>query len=105
LILDWDLVISTRFYVCYEFKIWKLIYGVFERLLYYLFIEVIFEESCFELEKSIFGKKSCIPNQVGRKSYGLFTCVLARNQRVGRRRRKDKNTLMPCLLVYMNQVF
>jgi hypothetical protein len=49
-------VISTRF-VCYEFKIWKIIYGVFQRFLYYLFIKVIFEGSCFELEKLVFEVK------------------------------------------------
>jgi hypothetical protein len=53
LILDWNVVISTRFF-CYEFKIWKFIYGVFLRFLYYLFIEVIFEGSCFELGKISF---------------------------------------------------
>jgi hypothetical protein len=36
---------------CYEFKTWKVIYGFFQRFLYYLFIEVIFEGSCFELKK------------------------------------------------------
>jgi hypothetical protein len=33
------------------------IYGVFKRFLYYLLIEVIFEGSCFELEKSVFEVK------------------------------------------------
>jgi hypothetical protein len=42
---------------CYEFKIWKFIYGVFLRLLYHLFVEVIFEGSCFELEKLVFEMK------------------------------------------------
>jgi hypothetical protein len=54
--LDWDLVILIRFFY-YEFKIWKVIYGVFKRFLYYLFIEVIYEGSCFELEMSIFEVK------------------------------------------------
>jgi hypothetical protein len=45
-------VILTRFF-CYEFKIWKFIHGVFLRFLYYLFTKVIFEGSCFELEKSV----------------------------------------------------
>jgi hypothetical protein len=35
----------------------KFIYGVFFRFLYYLFIEVIFEGSCFELEKLVFEVK------------------------------------------------
>jgi hypothetical protein len=56
LILDWDLVIQTRFF-CHEFKIGKFVYGVFLRFLYYLFIEIIFERSCFEPEKSIFEVK------------------------------------------------
>jgi hypothetical protein len=32
-------------------------YNILLRFLYYLFIEVIFEGSCFELEKSIFEMK------------------------------------------------
>ena len=42
---------------CYEFKLWKCILGVLKRLLYFLFIEVIFEGSCFELDKSVFDVK------------------------------------------------
>jgi hypothetical protein len=35
----------------------EIYYGNFKRLLYYLFIEIIFEESCFELEKLVFEMK------------------------------------------------
>jgi hypothetical protein len=38
-------------------KYGKINYGILKIFLYYLFIEVIFEGSCFELEKSIFEVK------------------------------------------------
>jgi hypothetical protein len=39
---------------------------IFLRFLYYLFIEVIFEESCFELEKSNFEvKHTCAFRTIG----------------------------------------
>jgi hypothetical protein len=53
LILDWDLVILTRFF-CDKFKIWKFIYGDFYRFLYYLFIEVIFWRIMFWTRKVSF---------------------------------------------------
>jgi hypothetical protein len=42
---------------CYEFKIRKLIDGIFLRFLYYLFIKVIFEGLCFKPENAVFEMK------------------------------------------------
>jgi hypothetical protein len=51
LILDWDLVILTRFFLLWIQNMEIYLWCILIKKLYYLFIEAIFEGSCFELKK------------------------------------------------------